>query len=167
MKDYIGTKRIMAAPMTRGEYNAYRGWEIPANEEPADPGYLVEYRDGGKPNDSRHAGYISWSPADVFERSYRLTEGMTFGEALEALKQGGRVARDGWNGKDMFLWLKPAAVVKVEWCRDPWLIELANANGGEILAVGTICMYTADKKILTGWLASQSDLLGEDWRLLD
>jgi hypothetical protein len=57
--------------MTRGEYNAYRGWEVPANEDPADAGYLVEYEDGGKANDSRHAGYISWSPADVFERTYR------------------------------------------------------------------------------------------------
>lgn len=71
MKDYIGTKRLSAGPMTRGEYNAYRGWTIPPNEDPNEAGYLVEYCDGGKANDSRHVGYISWSPADVFERSYR------------------------------------------------------------------------------------------------
>lgn len=70
-KLYEGTKRLHATPMTRGEYNAYRGWENPASENPADGGYLVEYQDGGKANDSRHAGYISWSPADVFERTYR------------------------------------------------------------------------------------------------
>lgn len=70
-KFYEGTKRIYAEPMTRGEYNTYRGWETPADEDPTDPGYLVEYTDGGKPNDSRHAGYISWSPADVFERAYK------------------------------------------------------------------------------------------------
>lgn len=70
-KLYEGTKRLHAQPMTRGEYNAYRGWENPADENPADEGYLVEYVDGGKPNDSRHAGYISWSPKDVFERSYK------------------------------------------------------------------------------------------------
>jgi len=165
VKNYIGTKRIKARPVTSTEYEAYSGTTLPPGS--STEGYLVEYDDRKHPNHEKHEGYISWSPADVFERSYRLTEGMTFGEALEALKQGGRVARDGWNGKDMFLWLKPAAVIKAEWCRDPWLIELANANGGEIPAVGTICMYTADKKILTGWLASQSDLLGEDWRLLD
>ncbi len=67
---YEGTKRVLATPMTRGAYNDYRGWTVPANEDPADAGFLVEYQDGGKPNDSRHAGYISWSPADVFERSY-------------------------------------------------------------------------------------------------
>lgn len=70
-KLYEGTKRMHACPMTRGEYNAYRGWENPAGENPDDAGYLVEYVDGGKPNDPRHAGYISWSPADVFERSYK------------------------------------------------------------------------------------------------
>lgn len=70
-KLYEGTKRLYAQPMTRGEYNAYRGWAIPADENPFDDGYLVEYVDGGKPNDPRHPGYISWSPRDVFERTYK------------------------------------------------------------------------------------------------
>lgn len=71
---YTGTKNVIAAPMTRGEYNAYRGWTVPIDEDPTDPGYLVEYEDGGKANDPRHKGYISWSPADVFERSYRVID---------------------------------------------------------------------------------------------
>lgn len=71
MQRYEGTKRLAAQPMTRGAYNEYRGWEMPANEDPSEAGYLVEYEDGGKANDSRHLGYISWSPADVFERSYK------------------------------------------------------------------------------------------------
>lgn len=171
MEEYIGTKVLKATPMTRGEYIRYRGWDMPSNEDPADEGYLVEYKDGGKPNDSRHEGYISWSPKDVFERSYRPTQGMTFGQAIEALKIGKKVTRKGWNGKGMFLWLKPAATIKAEWCRDPFLIDLANANGGEILALGTICMFTHDstgrKAILTGWLASQSDMLYEDWETLE
>lgn len=72
MKRYAGTKTLHARPMTRGEYNAYRGWPTPYEENPTDEGYLVEYEDGGKANDTRHAGYISWSPKDVFERTYRL-----------------------------------------------------------------------------------------------
>lgn len=68
---YEGTKRVYAQPMSRGKYNEYRGWEVPADENPADDGYLVENVDGGRGNDSRHAGYISWSPKDVFERSYK------------------------------------------------------------------------------------------------
>jgi hypothetical protein len=70
VKTYIGTKMIDATPMTRAEYNEYRGWELPANEDGADEGYLVEYHDGGKGNDSRHAGYISWSPKEQFEKAY-------------------------------------------------------------------------------------------------
>jgi len=68
---YIGTKEIFATPMNRADYNVYRGWELPADENGADEGFLVEYIDGGKANDSRHAGYISWSPAEVFERAYK------------------------------------------------------------------------------------------------
>lgn len=68
---YVGTKSVKAVTMSRGEYNEYRGWQIPEDEDPSEAGYLVEYVDGGKPNDQRHAGYISWSPADVFERSYK------------------------------------------------------------------------------------------------
>jgi hypothetical protein len=71
MKLYEGTKRMHAKPMTRGDYNRFRGWQQPADEDPADAGYLVEYVDGGKPNVEGFDGYVSWSPADVFERAYR------------------------------------------------------------------------------------------------
>jgi hypothetical protein len=107
----------------------------------------------------------------VFEKYYRPVDGMTFGEAIEALKKGLKVARRGWNGKGMFLWLKPAVVVKAEWCKDEKLKELVEANGGELPALGTICMYTHDstgrRAILTGWLASQSDMLLEDWEIVE
>lgn len=71
MKTYTGTKIVNAKLMTRGEYNAFRGWELPADEDGSDIGYLVEYPDGGKANTAVYAGYVSWSPADVFERAYR------------------------------------------------------------------------------------------------
>lgn len=61
MKKYVGTKVIEASPMTRGDYNNYRGWQIPEDENPEDAGYLVKYSDG----------YVSWSPAYAFEESYR------------------------------------------------------------------------------------------------
>ncbi|WP_203234337.1 hypothetical protein [Burkholderia mayonis] len=71
MEQFIGVKRVNAKAMTRGEYNAFRGWELPADENGADEGYLVEYQDGGKANTAEYAGYVSWSPRDVFERAYR------------------------------------------------------------------------------------------------
>ena len=91
---------------------------------------------------------------------------MNFGQAIEALKKGHKVARKGWNGKGMFLWLKPAATIKAEWCKDPRLKLLAELNGGEIEALGTISMLTAQNEILSGWLASQTDILSEDWLIV-
>ncbi len=167
MKQYIGTKIINAKPMTRLEYNQFRGWKLPADENGEDPGYLVEYTDGGKANTEQYVGYVSWSPKDVFEKAYRPISNLTFGMAIEALKKGSKVARTGWNGKGMFLWLKPATVVKSDWCKDPLLKSLADANSGELEALGTICMKTADNKILTGWLASQTDMLSEDWMIVE
>lgn len=91
---------------------------------------------------------------------------MNFGQAIEALKEGKKVSRTGWNGKNMYLWLKPATTIKSDWCKDPMLKEIVDSNGGETEALGTVCMKTADNKILTGWLASQTDMLSEDWVIL-
>ena len=92
--------------------------------------------------------------------------GLNFGDAIAALKKGRRVSREGWNGKGMYLWLMPAATVPAEHCKEPGLKALAEANGGSIEALGSIRMLTADKKVLTGWLASQTDILAEDWTIL-
>lgn len=70
-KTYIGTTIVHASPMNRLEYNNYRNWILPVDENGDDEGYLVACVDGGKGNDSRHAGYISWSPKDVFEQVYK------------------------------------------------------------------------------------------------
>ena len=70
MKSYTGTKTLNAQPMTRVSYNAMRGWTMPADENGADEGYLVEYTDGGKANHPDFEGYISWSPKEQFERAY-------------------------------------------------------------------------------------------------
>lgn len=161
MQKYIRCHIVEAEPMTRGDYNKHRGREIPANENPADEGYHVVYPDG----------YESWCPKAQFEAAGRPIDGMTFGQAIEAMKQGKKVARRGWNGKGMFLWLKPETSIKSEWCKDEMLKGLVEGNGGEILGLGTICMYTHDstgrKAILTGWLASQSDMLYDDWVIVE
>lgn len=71
MKKYVGMKIINAKPMTRIDYNNFRGWSLPDNENGEDEGYLVEYTDGGNPNTTDYKGYVSWSPKDVFERAYK------------------------------------------------------------------------------------------------
>ena len=168
MKPFIGTKMILARPMGRGEYNTYRGWECPADENPEDEGFLVEYVDGGRANHPDHAGYISWSPKDVFERAYRPTQGMTFGLAIEALKQGAKVARAGWNGKGMWLILvagTPNAALREG---TPYR-EALGQESCEILP--HIDMWTTNaegrRAMLPGWLASQTDMLAADWQIVE
>lgn len=90
-----------------------------------------------------------------------------FGWAIQKLKEGFFVARSGWNGKGMYLWLLPATTVPAEWCKESHLHRLAVKNGGTIEALGSIRMKTADNKVLTGWLASQTDMLAEDWQIVE
>ena len=151
MKRYIGTKLINAKPMTRDEYNIFRGWVLPADENGCDDGFLVEYTDGGAANTNDYAGYVSWSPKDVFERAYKPIDGLPFGLAIDALKQGLRVARPGWNGKGMWLELIGSSDYQIE-SMDKQLLPW-------------IGMKTADDKFVP-WLASQTDVLAEDWIIL-
>lgn len=72
MQTYIGTKIVNASPMNRLDYNVLRGWQLPDDEDGSDESYLVEYVDGGKANVTGYTGYVSWSPKEVFERSYKL-----------------------------------------------------------------------------------------------
>lgn len=173
MQRYIGTKLINAKPMTRAEYNTFRGWTVPADENPDDAGYLVEYVDGGKGNTDHYAGYVSWSPADVFDRAYRPCDGMTFGQALEALKAGQKVARAGWNGKGMWLSLSGPLEGRVINADDFWSENnraWARQFGGAMV-LPCITMKTVNahgrEAILMGWLASQTDMLCEDWRVVE
>lgn len=140
---YLGTKIISAILMTRKEYNDYRGWELPSDENGSDAGFLVEYKDGGKPNHKNHSGYISWSPKDVFEKSYKQSGQFSFGDAILLLKKGERVARSGWNGKGMFIELRLNTIG----INDHFVIK--NAQGS-----------------FDTWVASVSDSLAEDWSIV-
>lgn len=87
-----------------------------------------------------------------------MEEMMNFGQALTLLKNGGRVARHGWNGKGMFLFLVPGSTFKVN--RAPLLGIYP--EGTEINYHSHIDMKTANGEIVP-WVASQSDLLEDDW----
>lgn len=158
---YIGNKLVKAIPMTRLAYNEYRGWELPANENSEDEGYLVEYLDSPNANHPLHGGYISWSPKDVFERAYRSSGDMTFGMAIEAMKQGLKMARRGWNGRGMFVYHVHA---------NKYLSQSRAAREyfGEDAMVPYreyIAMKTVNEEVVP-WVASQTDILAEDWEVV-
>jgi hypothetical protein len=169
VKNYIGVKQVRAKEMSKQEYNDFRGWELPYDENGSDEGYLVEYLDGGASNTEKYDGYVSWSPKDVFERSYREINGLTFGLALEAMNKGEKVARKGWNGKGMWIAKSGPTPVLLEadkfWNKHSK--KAAEENGGSMEVLPYLIMKTADNKILMGWLASQTDMLAEDWEIVD
>lgn len=74
MKQYTGTKTIKAKPMTRLEYNNYRGWNLLDNQNGDDEGYLVEYIESPNSNHPNHKFFISWLLADVFDKTYKPSE---------------------------------------------------------------------------------------------
>lgn len=159
---YIGVKIVEASPMTRGEYNKYRGWELPAGENPADDGYLVTYEEG----------YESWCPKDVFEKHNRPTAGMTFGHAIEAAKQGHKIARRGWNGQGMFVAYMPPMYLPP--ANSQALGKKVNDRTAKFIGPDApldcqpyFAMYNAQKQWIPGWLATQSDMLSDDWRIVD
>lgn len=161
MKQYIGVKLINAKPMTRADYNTLRSWQLPADENGADEGYLVEYIDGGKANHKDFQGYISWSPKDVFDQAYGATTGMTFGLALEAMKKGSKVARAGWNGKGQWLRLVEPGFYDVG-------VSIVNPHNDmdKVLKLRPwVGIKTVDDQFMP-WLASQSDMLASDWSIV-
>lgn len=85
---------------------------------------------------------------------------MNFGDALIALKQGKKVAREGWNGKGMFLWYVPEGVY-------PARMEAIKGHfpNDQVPYGAYIAMKTAQENAVP-WLASQTDVLAEDWEIL-
>lgn len=171
METYIGTKIINAISMTRGKWCGYRGWALPADEDGADEGYLVEYTDGGKANHPDFKGYISWSPKAQFEAAYRETVGLPFGLAIEALKLGKRVARAGWNGKGMWLSLSGPSPYRSITADAFWSKNNADYARSTIDGCANvlpcITMKTATGEILMGWTPNGIDMLADDWVILE
>lgn len=154
MKQYIGTKIIEAEPAYRcmdGHGYITITDDLPVafpNFPSVEDGYRVRYADG----------YVSWSPKEAFEEAYRPTDAMNFGLAIEAAKRGAKIARRGWNGKGQY-------------------VELASAisyvtPGGETVnaeheAIGNRAFaFVGSSGVQMGWLASQADMLADDWHIV-
>lgn len=156
MKQYIGSKIVKAWPCYRipvigGRYEYCKLDEVVPTciTGKIEDGYRIQYEDG----------YLSWSPKAVFEKAYRETTGLSFGLAIEAAKMGKKIARAGWNGKNQYVELaycisyknNAAEVVNVNHC---------NIGNKAFAFVGT-------SGVQMGWLASQADMLADDWQIVE
>ena len=155
MKQYIGTKMVKAAPALRlmdGKGNnrieLLSSNPMPLPGDSVEEGYKVVYEDG----------YESWSPAEVFEAAYRKTTGMPFGLAIEAAKKGKKIARAGWNGKNQYVELASS----ISYVRaDCSIVNVLHNNiGNKALA------FVGTSGVQMGWLASQADMLADDWMIV-
>ncbi|ANZ65578.1 hypothetical protein AYR62_15920 (plasmid) [Secundilactobacillus paracollinoides] len=91
---------------------------------------------------------------------------MDFGEALEALHHGKKVAREGWNGKGMFIYLESGTLISTDRIRNLALAKSTPDSQKYININPHIDMKAADGSIVVGWLASQTDMLANDWEIV-
>lgn len=162
---YIGIKIVEAMAMDALAAELILGRSVDISNSTAfegvHRGYLVAYPDG----------YQSWCPKAQFEEANRPTEGMSFGHAIEAARKGEKIARAGWNGKNMFVVVMPALNLppystqdtnrKVNDRTAKWIGEDTALN-----CVPYFAMYAADGSWVPGWLASQTDMLADDWMIV-
>ena len=154
MKQYIGTKLIGAEPAYRCTDGSGKVVITPHPEEAfpnypsIEDGYRVRYPDG----------YESWSPKAVFEEAYRPTTGMSFGLAIEAAKKGHRISRAGWNGKGQYVEI----ATRISYVGPDG--EIVNAEHD---AIGNRALaFVGTSGVQMGWLASQADMLADDWTIV-
>lgn len=232
MKKYIGTKLVQATPAIRKGGKVYLPTDaIPRTMEVAEEGYKVVYEDG----------YESWSPKDVFEKAYKVTEtpldrmrieseelckkfsglasfiesekfkeldsvtqgmlkvqyrmmcnywqvlnqratkmeagfggscSLNFGQAIEYLKAGLAIRREGWNGKGLFVIKQVPAHIESDII--PKMQSLPQAGKDLILKGKGFIDYTSQCLIYnetTGradsWVPSISDVFAEDWEIVE
>ena len=163
---YIRINEVDAEPMKFGEFKGKHpksgGANVDRNAE--DEGYVITYRRGSENE------YVSWCPKAEFDAVSRPIDGMTFGMAIEAMKRGKKVARKGWNGKGMWLCVPlkdgPRQIPAVGIWGKP-NAEYAEQNGDTAKVMPYVTMKTADGSIVMGWLASQTDMLSEDWTVVE
>ena len=141
MQKYIGTKIIEAEPC--------KAWKDTKLHKAGEDGYKVRYPDG----------YESWSPKDVFEEAYRPTDCMSFGLAIEAMKKGKKVARRGWNGKNQHIEL--ATRISYMTAEGVFVNVEHEAIGNKAIA------FCGTSGVQMGWLASQADMLADDWEVVE
>lgn len=84
---------------------------------------------------------------------------MNFGQALEALKSGNKVARKGWNGKKQYIEL--ASDISYRNPKNEIINPEHEAIGNKAIA------FVGTSGVQMGWLASQADMLAEDWHIVD
>lgn len=163
MKKYIGTKVIMAEPMTMTMTEAQKvlGREL-TQSAIEENGYLVEYENG----------YKSWSPKSVFEKAYREVGSVNFGGAIDLLKAGLAVRRKGWNGKGLFIVKQVPShitgdiIPKMQSLPQIAKDILMKRENPHIDYTNQMLIINPDGRA-DSWVPSSSDVFADDWEVVN
>lgn len=153
---------VTFASMTRLQYNEYRGWNLSEDENGDDEGYLVVKK--GKPNTPDYDGYVSWVTKEQMNNDADLGTLGSFGEAIELMKDGQKVSREGWNGKGMFIYYVPANSYPAS---GNSLNTMTGLYKDDMVPYGAYIAMKAVDGTVVPWLASQTDMLANDWSVID
>lgn len=166
MKTYICTKMIHAVPTKMVNGIPWPdGLPLPQVPEYAADECCcniceVKIEDGYMYTTSSEDKYPQYMSAAEFEAMCRDADAMTFGDALEALKRGERVSRKNWNGKGQYVFL----AYEPDFVTDA---DISAFDQQEVLVGDMLVLKTAQDTFQPGWLASQSDMLAEDWYIVE
>ena len=149
MKQYIGTKIVSAVPAVRIDGVIYTYDKPIPRAMNREDGYKVVYPDG----------YVSFSPKKVFKEAYRPTDDMSFGLAIEAAKKGHKIARRGWNGKNQYIELAHSISYVSP--------DLRVINCSHECIGNKAFAFVGTSGVQMGWLASQADMLADDWYIVE
>ena len=166
MKTYICTKMIQAVPakMVNGVIWP-DGLPLPKTNEVKETGCNecggnTVITDGYMYTASPEDRWPLFMEAAEFEKHCRPAISMTFGDAIEAMKNGKRVARHGWNGSGMYVFL----AFDTDFVTDA---DISAFDQQEVGVGDMLVMKTANDTFQPGWLASQADMLAEDWFVVE
>jgi len=156
----VVSKAVSSKPMTRSEYNEFRGWELPSDENGSDSGFLIQDLNSSETNVEGEIGYISWVPTNVFYEGFKTSGSMSLGDAIVLVKNGLKVSRKGWNGADMFVYLvQPNSYFAAQNPNSP----VSGMFPDDMVPYdGYLAIRTAKGTIAT-WSPSCGDALAEDW----
>lgn len=167
MKQYICTKVIYAVPVKMVNGCPWpEGLPLPEVEQRCEQedccchdNLELDIRDGYMFTTSRDDRYPQYMNAEEFEQMCRSTDRLSFGDALEAAKQGKKIARHGWNGKSQYVELA-TSISYVN--ADNGIVNVLHSNiGSKALA------FVGTSGVQLGWLASQADMLADDWYIVE
>ena len=131
--------------------------------------------DGGKANTPQYVGYVSWSPKEVFEKTYyeKLGNGLPFGIALEEVKRGKGMRLPSWKPDVVIRLWKPG---RIEQLSNRLSLELPNSYVDDALEAVNLLnldemtapfLYVSSRFGMVPWKETMIELLSNEWEVVD